>query len=130
MWIRIQTITPQSAQAQKQGKTSADRFLLWRCFHGSGSGYLDPGTGLFCQTRMVKEFVRESLPPFLLLHGTEDQRVYIERSDYLYEQLQAKNVSVEYYILDGASHASAHFSQPEVKQIILSFCDGILKNDW
>lgn len=78
---------------------------------------------------MVKEFVRESLPPFLLLHGTEDQRVYIERSDYLYEQLQAKNVPVEYYILDGASHASAHFSQPEVKQIILSFCDGILKND-
>lgn len=76
---------------------------------------------------MVKEFVRESLPPFLLLHGTDDQRVYIERSDYLYEQLQEKNVPVKYYILDGAFHSSEHFSQPEVKKIILDFFDSILK---
>lgn len=78
---------------------------------------------------MVKEFVREGLPPFLLLHGTEDQRVFIERSDYLYEQLREKNVPVEYYILEGAAHASEHFLQPEVKKIILSFCDGIMKKD-
>lgn len=66
-------------------------------------------------------YVSGKEPPFLLLHGTQDDTVSIQQSQRMYEALHDQNVSVEFYKLEGAGHATPEFVQPEVQKIILDF---------
>ena len=45
----------------------------------------------------------------------------------LYEKLIQEKVPADLYILKGADHGDAMFTQESVKKLMLSFLDGILK---
>lgn len=68
-------------------------------------------------------YVREGLPPFLILHGTKDAAVPVIQNDLFYEDLVKVGTDVDYYVIEGAGHGSPEFYQPEVKKIILDFMD-------
>lgn len=73
-------------------------------------GFLDPTT-----------LVSPASPPFLMLHGTNDNTVPDSQSDMLYDALEKAGVKADLYKIDGADHADVEFAQTEVKQIILDF---------
>lgn len=68
-------------------------------------------------------YINGDTPPFLLLHGTDDHTVSVRQSEILYEALEKAGVEVDLYELKGADHATPHFVQPEVQELILSFLD-------
>ena len=60
-------------------------------------------------------YVTSDAPPFLFLHGDQDDVVPPECALRLHDKLTAHNVSSEFYMLEGATHASAHFSQESIQ---------------
>ena len=66
-------------------------------------------------------YISAKTPPFMILHGTEDQTVDIAQSRSFYEKLTAAGVRAEYLELQGASHGDDAFYQPVVEQKILDF---------
>jgi len=89
-----------------------------------------PLYGVFGNVRMdndrlhmpsLYEHVTPDAPPFMLLHGTDDQMVGKEGSEKLYALLQANGVRSDLYIIHGAHHADSPFYQPEIKDKILQF---------
>ena len=66
-------------------------------------------------------YVRKGLPPFLLLHGTDDKAVPVIQNDLFYDDLLEAGTDVDYYRVIGAGHGGPEFYQPEVKKIILDF---------
>lgn len=74
-------------------------------------------------------YMRAGLPPFLILHGTEDKAVPIIQNDLFYEDLVKAGTDVDYYRVVGAGHGGPEFYQPEVKRIILDFLNKHLKKN-
>ena len=72
-------------------------------------------------------YVDKNDPPFLLFHGTNDMAVSPSQTLLLHNALREKGVSSTRYVLDGAGHASAEFSDPQVINIIIDFLDEHLK---
>ncbi|MDX8339407.1 alpha/beta hydrolase [Draconibacterium sp. IB214405] len=72
-------------------------------------------------------YVDKNDPPFLLFHGTNDMAVSPSQTLLLHNALRDKGVSSTRYVLDGAGHASAEFSDPQVINIIIDFLDEHLK---
>ncbi|MDE7357130.1 MAG: prolyl oligopeptidase family serine peptidase [Bacteroidales bacterium] len=66
-------------------------------------------------------YLHDAVPPFLILHGTEDAAVPIIQNDLFYEDLVQAGISADYYIIEGGWHGSPHFYQPEIKELILAF---------
>lgn len=66
-------------------------------------------------------YISEKTPPFLILHGTEDEQIPVAESERLHEALQAKGVPADLYLIEGAMHATEQFHQPKVEQILLNF---------
>ncbi len=66
-------------------------------------------------------FVRENLPPSLIIHGTNDNTVPFSQGEELYEKLNSFGNDVELIAIDGADHADEHFFQDEIWSEILSF---------
>jgi acetyl esterase/lipase len=75
----------------------------------------------------LPSLVTSSAPPFLLLHGTDDKLIDCMHSEALYDALVSSGVRSELYLVEGANHADIHFAQVEIKKIILSFLDSVLK---
>lgn len=71
-------------------------------------------------------YMRKGLPPFLLLHGTEDKAVPVIQNDLFYDDLLNAGTDVDYYRVIGAGHGGPEFYQPEVKKIILDFMNKYL----
>lgn len=71
----------------------------------------------------VAQKQQEPLPPFLLLHGTEDNQVSHNESIRFYETLSARGCTCDLYLLEGANHADAAFVQPEMKQLMADFLE-------
>ena len=69
----------------------------------------------------------EKTAPFLILHGTNDCTVPIEQSNKLYEKLQEKGVYVEYYQILGAGHGEDIFYQKEIKELVLTFLNKLVR---
>ncbi len=67
------------------------------------------------------DYVGEDTPPFLILHGKEDQVVPFVHSEWLYDALTRAGRPAEFYALEGANHADLHFFQPQVQEIIREF---------
>lgn len=71
-------------------------------------------------------YVREGLPPFLLLHGTDDKAVPVIQNDLFYDDLKGAGTEVDYYRVIGAGHGGSEFYQPQIKRIILEFMNKYL----
>lgn len=66
-------------------------------------------------------YVNEKTVPFLIFHGTEDEKVDVSQSDMLYEKLTACQVPCDYYRLIGCRHGVDEFYQPEIIALMLQF---------
>lgn len=67
------------------------------------------------------EHVCQHTVPFLIFHGTSDEKVHVSQSDKFYDKLTACGVPCDYYRLDGCRHGVDEFYQPEIMDIILEF---------
>lgn len=74
----------------------------------------------------VTKFITGQTPPFLILHGDADTIIPVSQSQLLYDSLQAAGVESDFYILEGAEHADAPFTQNSTKQLILDFLKRVL----
>ena len=72
-------------------------------------------------------YVGSRTPPFLILHGTEDQLVPFSQSETLYEKLTAAGAEAELVALEGANHGDPMFITDEVRAVILEFLDKHMK---
>ena len=70
--------------------------------------------------------ISEKTAPFLLFHGTEDSVVPYQQSQLLYDALQKHEIPSDFYLIQGAGHASDEFWQEETKEIILDFLNKYL----
>ena len=68
-------------------------------------------------------YVRPDAPPFLFLHGDQDNVVKPACALSLHDKLTQNGVSSEFYMIEGATHASAHFAQAPVQELMLRFMD-------
>ncbi|WP_321373112.1 alpha/beta hydrolase [uncultured Draconibacterium sp.] len=95
--------------------------------HGKNSGL----TSLDKPEEVAKanpiNYVDKNDPPFLFFHGTKDMTVSPSQTLLLHNALREKGVSSTRYVLEGAGHASAEFSDPQVINIIIDFLDENLK---
>lgn len=71
-------------------------------------------------------FVTKDSPPFLILHGVEDDVIPISQGELLYDTLTEHGVPADLYRINGANHADIQFSQTEVKDIILNYLNKVL----
>ncbi len=67
------------------------------------------------------DHVDSSTPPFMILHGTEDDVVPIAQSDTMYKKLEEAGVEAEFLIVEGASHGDDLFYQEEMTDRVISF---------
>ena len=72
-------------------------------------------------------YVDKNDPPFLLFHGTRDMSVSPSQTLLLHNALREAGVPSTRYVLEGAGHATAEFSDPGVIKIIIGFLDSHLK---
>ncbi|MDR0322530.1 MAG: alpha/beta hydrolase [Treponema sp.] len=71
--------------------------------------------------------ITDKAPPFLLLHGTDDQLVPFEQSELFHEALIAKKIDTHLVGLKGEDHAGPQFFQQPVWDIIAEFFKDTLK---
>lgn len=63
--------------------------------------------------------IKEGLPPFLVMHGSNDRLVSPKQSEQLYEALKEKGNKVDYLILEGADHGDLYwFQKPVIGKIV------------
>ena len=72
-------------------------------------------------------YVTADAPSFLFFHGDQDGLVPASASKALYDKLLSFGVEADYYLVEGASHATQEFSQPAVQKIMLDFMNRQLK---
>ncbi len=72
-------------------------------------------------------YVDKNDPPFLLFHGSKDTTVSPSQTLLLHNALREVGVSSTRYLLEGAGHATAEFSDPRIIEIIVDFMDSNLK---
>ncbi len=72
-------------------------------------------------------YVDENDPPFLLLHGTQDMLVSPSQTLLMHNALREAGVPSTRYVIEGAGHATAEFSDPQVIEIMIDFLDSHLK---
>lgn len=73
-------------------------------------------------------YVKEGLPPFLIMHGDKDTLVSPRQTERLHEALVAKGNDSTYYVVKGANHGDVYWNQPEVVDVIIKFLDRNLKD--
>lgn len=61
------------------------------------------------------------IPPFLLIHGTDDKTVPVEHSEMMYRKLQACRKDAELIEIEGADHGGIEFFQEEIWEKIIGF---------
>jgi dipeptidyl aminopeptidase/acylaminoacyl peptidase len=60
-------------------------------------------------------------PPFLILHGDQDDQVPLAQSERLHARLREVGVPSEFHVLAGAGHGGKPFDTPEVRARIRTF---------
>lgn len=71
----------------------------------------------------IMSYITPKTPPFLILHGDNDNIVPLWHSELLYSALQGKGIESNLFVIEGANHADRHFFQDEVKKLIIDFLD-------
>lgn len=69
----------------------------------------------------VLDYVKPTPPPFLIFHGMEDEQIPYSHSQRLHKALLEAGGEADLYLIEGANHGDIHFTQPEIKERILSF---------
>ena len=65
--------------------------------------------------------VTKDAPPFLIIHGINDQTVPFEQSEELYDKLIENGCDADLIALEGADHADLQFFQDELWERIIDF---------
>ena len=60
-------------------------------------------------------------PPFLILHGDQDDQVPLVQSERLHARLREVGVPAEFHVLSGAGHGGKAFDTPEARSWIKAF---------
>lgn len=72
--------------------------------------------------------IKADMPPFLIMHGSEDKLVSPAQSEQLYQALSEKGNQVEYVVLDGADHADLFwFQKPVIDKVVRWFEENLKK---
>lgn len=74
----------------------------------------------------ITRFISKNTPPFLIFHGTCDNIVPHEESEYLHDALTANHVPASLYLIEGAHHADCPLYQTSIKEKILNFICSVL----
>nr|WP_321450830.1 alpha/beta hydrolase [uncultured Carboxylicivirga sp.] len=112
----------EAAKAHHTVKSPDGQFV-----HGKNSGLTSLDKPEVVAQANPITYVDENDPPFLLFHGMQDKAVSPSQTLLLHNALREKGVSSTRYVLEGAGHATAEFSDPQVINIIISFLDKHLK---
>jgi len=89
--------------------------------HGKNSGLTSLDKPEVVAKANPINYVDKNDPPFLLFHGTNDLSVSPSQTLLLHDALRKVGVSSTRYVLEGAGHATAEFSDPRVISIIIDF---------
>jgi len=95
--------------------------------HGKNSGLTSLDKPEVVAKANPINYVDENDPPFLFFHGTQDMSVSPSQTLLMHSALREAGVSSTRYVIEGAGHASAEFSDPRVIKIIVDFLDMHLK---
>lgn len=74
-------------------------------------------------------YVTADDPPFLILHGTDDEIINVRQSRLLHEALKEKGVSSQLRIFEGHGHGGPWFYSDETRAVILDFFGEYLKKN-
>lgn len=70
--------------------------------------------------------IKKNLPPFLIMHGTEDKLVSPVQSEQLYEVLKQNGNRVTYVKVEGAAHGdTVWFQKPIIDKVVTWFKDNL-----
>lgn len=70
--------------------------------------------------------IKKNLPPFLIMHGTEDKLVSPIQSEQLYEALKQSGNRVTYVKVEGAAHGdTVWFQKPIIDKVVTWFKDNL-----
>lgn len=70
--------------------------------------------------------IKKNLPPFLIMHGTEDKLVSPVQSKQLYEALKQDGNRVTYVKVEGAAHGdTVWFQKPIIDKVVTWFKDNL-----
>lgn len=72
--------------------------------------------------------VKEGMPPFLIMHGSNDQLVSPVQSEQLYNELVKKGNKVNYIVVEGAGHGDLYWYQRPVIEKVVSWFEENLKD--
>lgn len=102
------------ARHEREGKAGAS---VWREFYGVGA---DDAPGALQRMRAVSAIthVKKGLPPFLLIHGTEDPQVNYQQSVVFQQRLRAAGNVCELITVTGGPHGMGvvtKFPETQVK---------------
>ncbi len=95
-------------------------------------GTIDPLSPIIKQASPVT-YVSDDAPPFLILHGEQDNEVRLEQSEILYQRLTAANVPVSLIVVSNSGHGlepvggTAFPNRHEITRLIVDFFDKYLK---
>lgn len=73
-------------------------------------------------------YISKATPPFLLMHGDQDNVVSPSQTELLHQALIKNGIDSTRYIVKGAGHNGPEFYQPELIQVMINFLDQVLKN--
>lgn len=71
--------------------------------------------------------VKNNMPPFLIMHGSEDKLVSPAQSEQLYNALSEKGNKVDYVIVEGAGHGDLYWYQKPVIDKVVNWFEENLK---
>lgn len=70
--------------------------------------------------------IKKNLPPFLIMHGTEDKLVSPVQSEQLYEALKQNGNRATYVKVEGAAHGdTVWFQKPIIDKVVTWFKDNL-----
>lgn len=73
------------------------------------------------------DIIGNTMPPVMILHGTEDELVPKIHGEKIYQRLQELGIPSELLLIEGANHAENHFFQEPVKKQISEFLENATK---
>lgn len=68
-------------------------------------------------------YVSGAAPPFLIMHGNDDQTVPWQQSRLLYEALLTAGTEVTFHTLPGAGHGGPAFERGRTREVVSDFFD-------
>jgi acetyl esterase/lipase len=79
-----------------------------------------------CKQANPITYVTAKSPPFLIIHGDQDDIVPFNQSELLYDALKQAGVEVTFVPATGAGHG---FNRPELEEMVVTFFNKHLKGD-